>query len=85
MKQFTVELTPEAFKMLGDHLHKQAILVSVWREVGFILDENQKPVLMVVSCDEKEIEALLCIAALHYPEALPTIQKSIDRSRSAAS
>jgi len=85
MKHFTVELTPKAYKTLGEHLHEQTILVSVWREVGFILDENREPTMMVVSCDEKEMEALLCMATLHYPDALPTIQKSIDRSRSATS
>jgi hypothetical protein len=59
-------------------LPEYPILIPVWREVTFAWRATGEPMAVVLSCDEKQLEALLCMASLHCPEALPMIQKALD-------
>lgn len=77
---YLVELTPAAYKAFTEYLPDHSILLPVWRDVSFRFD-NGKLKSTVLSCDEKQIEAMLCLATLHYPEAVPMIQNAMDGSR----
>lgn len=78
---YIVELTPEAYKALSEYLATIPSLIVAWRDAHMVFGENQEtPSVMRLSCDEEQVEALLCLATLHYPAALPMMQKALDRS-----
>lgn len=78
---YIVELAPKAFKALSEYLPEYSILIPVWRDFRIVMADG-KTKAMVLSCDEKQVEAMLCMANVHYPAATPMIQETIDRSRS---
>jgi hypothetical protein len=78
---YTVELTLEAYKALSKYLPEYSILIPVWRDAMIVFDGEEKPKGMTLRCDETQIEAMLCMAHLECPAALPAIQHAIDRLR----
>jgi hypothetical protein len=77
----SVKLSLEAFKVLGESLPEYYILLPVWRHATFVRRDAGEPIAVVLSCNEKQIEAMLRIATLHYPAALPMIQTAIVHAR----
>jgi hypothetical protein len=77
---YLVELAPETYKAISDQLLEYPVLVPVWRDVTVRFEpDGGTPKTMVLSCDETQVEALISMATLYCPSALPLIQGATNK------
>jgi hypothetical protein len=78
-----IQLTPEEYHRLKDHIPKRSRAYSALKNatelIGFI---NAPPLQFSIQCDESDAQVLLESAKDHCPVALQKIEASISLSRS---